>query len=128
MRHLWPIPSRLAVLCAAIGVLCGCAPREAAEATQPRPALRAMVFVGGSSMLPTYAESEVVTLELCRFDELRAGDTIIYWHEGTRGYIHHRLFQRDAVTNRWKAKGDNNVGLDTGLVTPSVFVGRTHKL
>lgn len=87
-----------------------------------------MVLVGGTSMLPTYAEAEVVALELCRFEDLRAGDSIIYWHEGVRAYIHHRLASRDDVTNRWKAKGDNNANLDTGLVTPSVFVGRTHKL
>lgn len=79
-------------------------------------------------MLPTFAEAEVVTLELCRFDELRAGDTVIFWHEGVRGYIHHRLSHRDETTNRWRTKGDNNATADTGLLTPSVFVGRTHKL
>ena len=78
-------------------------------------------------MLPTFAASEVVTIEHCDFSDLRPGDTVIYWHGGVRGYIHHRVFQRDEVTNRWKTKGDNNAGMDTGLLTRDVFVGRTHK-
>lgn len=79
-------------------------------------------------MLPTFSVVEMVALELCSFDDLRPGDTVIYWHDGISSYVHHRLILREDTTNRWKAKGDNNAGLDTGLVTRDVFVGRTHKL
>ena len=107
-------------------LLVGCTPHESAPDTS-RPTFRSWVLVNGKSMLPTFAESEVVTIEHCDFSDLRPGDTVIYWHEGVRGYIHHRVFQRDELTGRWKTKGDNNAGMDTGLLTRDVFVGRTHK-
>ena len=111
------------VVCA---LLAGCAPREP-KPDASRPPFRSWALVTGESMLPTFAASEVVTIEHCDFSDLRPGDTVIYWHGGVRGYIHHRVFQRDEVTNRWKTKGDNNAGMDTGLLTRDVFVGRTHK-
>lgn len=114
------------VLAFCAGALCGCAPSDAPK--RARPALLVTVSTVGFSMLPTFANGEAVRMELCGFDDLAPGDTVIYWHEGVSAYVHHRLILREDTTNRWKAKGDNNAGLDTGLVTRDVFVGRTHKL
>lgn len=108
------------------GLFAGCGRQE--QSTQSnRPAFRAMALTTGSSMLPTFAESEVVTIELCKMSDLRAGDTVIFWHDGIAGYVHHRLVRRDDTTNRWITKGDNNQFQDRGLMTADEFVGRTHK-
>lgn len=119
-----------------VGLLCvatllwptGCAKRDAAGTAASRPAYRFTTVTTGRSMLPTFGEAEVVMVELCRFGDLRTGDTVIYWHDGTRQFVHHRLMQRDATDGRWLCRGDNNPGQDTGRFTADEFVGRTHKL
>lgn len=77
-------------------------------------------------MLPTYG-NEWVRLELCDYSEVGAGDTVVFFHDGVGGYVHHRLQQRDA-TGRWITAGDNNPGIDRGRVSRDDFVGRTSKL
>ena len=79
-------------------------------------------------MLPTFGVDELVSLELCPFTELRARDTIIFWHAESGQYVHHRLVARHATDGRWVTQGDNNPTQDWGRVTADEFVGRTHKL
>ena len=93
-----------------------------------RPPFRSETWSIGTSMLPAFAVVERVQLEHCRFTDLVPGDTVIYWHDQTRQYVHHRLDRRDDRTNRWITRGDNNPGQDTGLMLSNEFIGRTHKL
>lgn len=105
---------------------CGRAPDSATSAD--RPPLRARIVCTGSSMLPTFAVVEEVQLELCAFSDLRARDTVIFWHDQSRQWVHHRLDYRDPRDGRWVTRGDNNRGVDTGRMTSDEFAGRTHKL
>lgn len=98
------------------------------QAEPARPVFTAMANSAGTSMQPTFAEREVVALELCPWDELRTGDTVIYWHDLTGQYIHHRIDSYDRNSGRWITRGDNNPGQDTGRMTSDEFIGRTHKL
>lgn len=114
-----------AVIAAALS---GCGDRPSArEWAEKRPPFTATAISVGRSMLPTFGVFEQVRLELCRYSDLGAGDTVIYWHDGTRQYIHHRLQYR-GPEGRWITAGDNNPAHDTGLFTADEFVGRTHKL
>lgn len=113
-------------LLAALLLLAACGQREPAAPSHPPFTTTARTV--GRSMLPTFGETETVQLELCRFADLRTGDTVIYWHDGVRQFIHHRLIQRDARDGRWLTRGDNNPGQDIGRFTSDEFVGRTHKL
>lgn len=90
----------------------------------PRPAFRALAQAMGDSMLPTFKSGDFVSVELCRFEDVGAGDTVIYWHEATKAYVHHRAVQRD-MTGLWITRGDNNPTIDTGHMSSAQFVGRT---
>jgi hypothetical protein len=117
-----------AVLLGALGG-CGKQPTESGRQITPgRPTYTAETLSVGQSMLPNFGEVERVRLELCAYSDLAARDTVIFWHDRTRQYVHHRLIERDAVTNRWITRGVNNRGADTGLMTADEFIGRTHKL
>jgi len=116
------------VLLAAILVVAGACSRNEPQPAPARPPFYALTNVNGTSMLPTFAEFEVIRLEVCRLEDCAARDTVIYWHRGLKSFVHHRLEARDDTTGLWKARGDNNPGLDSGFVTADVFVGRTHKL
>jgi hypothetical protein len=114
---------------AAILAFAACSRTEPAQAPeQGRPPFFAFTNQAGTSMLPTFGGFEVIRLEVCRLEDCAARDTVIYWHRGTKQYVHHRLDSRDPTTGLWRARGDNNPGLDSGFVTADVFVGRTHKL
>jgi len=97
-------------------------------AVAPRPVFVAEAQSIGTSMLPTFGEKEQVALELCRVEDLVPGNTIIFWHEETRQFVHHRLEHRDPTTGLFRTRGDNNPNHDRGFFTPSNFVGRTHRL
>jgi hypothetical protein len=122
---LWWVLLRVA---GAALLLAACSREDAPGAPTDRPPYRATTISTGTSMLPTFAEVEVVQLELCDFGDLRTGDTVIFWHDRLRLYAHHRLVRRDPVTNRWITQGDNNAFPDRGAMTADEFVGRTHKL
>lgn len=107
-------------------VLLGCS-KSPESASSARPVFTAKALCIGQSMLPEFSEQEWVNLELCPFSALRTGDTIIYWNNEVRLFVHHRLIQRDATDGLWLARGDNNAGRDVGRVTADEFVGRTHK-
>jgi len=118
----------LALLVAAL-VLPFCVAGCSQSATSAdRPAFVCTAQSAGTSMLPTFSEWETVRLELCKFSDLRAGDTVIYWHDGMRMWVHHRLTHRDAIDGRWHTRGDNNAWPDPGRMTSDEFIGRTHKL
>lgn len=114
-----------------LGLLGGCGKQpvdSGRRATPGRPTYIAETLSIGNSMLPTFNQVERVRLELCAYGDLAARDTVIFWHDRTSQYVHHRLIERDATTNRWITRGDNNQGRDTGLMTADEFIGRTHKL
>jgi hypothetical protein len=108
-----------------LSLLAACSRDEATPSN--RPSFRANALAHGKSMLPTFAEVEFVEVELCRFGDLRANDTVIFWHDGAKRFVHHRLVERDA-TGRWVSRGDNNALNDAGHITADEFVGRTHKI
>lgn len=122
------IPRRSLLLLVA-GLLAGCGKPESPSARPAdRPVFLARAETVGTSMLPTFSERETVGLELCAFSDLRPRDTVIYWHDGARQYIHHRLLYRDQTDGRWVTGGDNNPGRDSGRMTADEFIGRTRKL
>ncbi len=111
--------------------LAGCAkPGEATQAHQSaaRPPFRSMAHVTGTSMLPAYGTDEWVNLDHVPFNELKTGDTVIYWNEQAGDYRHHRIDSWDRTTGRWIIKGDNNPNVDRGIMSPDQFEGRTSKL
>lgn len=110
----------LALLLAACG-------RQEQPVAPERPAFVARALCVGRSMLPTFGEREEVQIELCRYEQLQGGDTVIRWDPVLKIFIHHRLEYRNE-TGRWQTRGDNNGGSDRGVMTPEEFVGRTHKL
>ena len=120
-----------ALLCVAIVLiawsLAGCGDASAAGSAG-RPAFVAQAWCKGTSMLPAFKDGEMVGVELCRFSDLHTGDTVIYWHNETKQYIHHRIFQWSDTRGRWVTKGDNNPNYDRGFMSSDEFVGRTHKL
>jgi signal peptidase I len=98
------------------------------EPTKPRQTFTAMAEVRGTSMLPTFSDREIVALELCAWNEIGAGDTIIFWNGISREYNHHRIDRFDHLSGRWITRGDNNGGQDMGRMSRDEFVGRTKKL
>ena len=102
-------------------IMAGC---SKAPSPAPRPAFRALAQVAGDSMLPTFKSGDFISVEFCRFDEVASGETVIFWHDGTHAYVHHRTSHRDE-TGRWVTRGDNNPGADSGRMSAPDFVGRT---
>jgi hypothetical protein len=78
-------------------------------------------------MLPTFGEAEIVTCEIISFSDLKAGDTVIRWHELTHEYIHHRIEYWDVTTGAWFTKGDNNLFPDRSRMFQVDFVAKTRK-
>lgn len=115
----------LCVACVLWSTGCSKSP-DASAATHP--AFTFTALTQGKSMLPTFGEVELVQVELCRFSDLRTGDTVIYWNNEVQMFVHHRLIQRSEPDNLWLARGDNNAGRDVGRVTADEFIGRTHKI
>ncbi len=102
-------------------------PSPVVIAKTARPVFICQFRAVGNSMLPTFSADEMVLLEMCAFEDLQAGQPIIYWHTESQQYVHHRLVERDQ-TGQWLVRGDNNTGNDRGRVTADEFVGRTRKL
>lgn len=73
------------------------------------------------SMKPTLDESSVVTVETVAYNDLRAGDIVIYRHSSGTPIIH-RLFEQSR--SGWLVLGDNNGSVDREAVTRHNFVGR----
>jgi len=74
-------------------------------------------------MLPDFKSGDFVSVEFCHFEDVAAGESVIFWHGGVRDYVHHRTVERD-YTGRWVTRGDNNPTIDTGRMTSADFVGR----
>ena len=91
-----------------------------------RPHFSSIAVTYGKSMLPAFSEFEMVMLEHCKWSDLKAGDTVIYWNNEHSIFVHHRILARDKTG--WKMRGDNNPGNDVGIMTADEFVGRTHKM
>lgn len=113
---------KLAILILCALAFLGCSKQEVAS----RPPFVVYTQVVGDSMLPTYKSGEIVTLELCDYQSVGAGATVIFWHEEIKTFLHHRLVGRDH-TGRWITRGDNNPGIDRGHMSRADFVGRTRK-
>ena len=116
---------RCAITALALLLVAGCAKREI-PSSAPRPTLSGLVRVQGKSMLPTFPEHAYVQVEIgTTFDELRAGDTVIFWdyRRGDNAFAHHRLVQKQG--DAWIARGDNNSAADQSWVTRDNFYVRT---
>jgi signal peptidase I len=108
-------------------LLIACLAFAGCEQPEGRPAFTGMALASGTSMLPTFGSPEVVSLQLCSFDDLLPGDTVVFWHDGIRDFVHHRLVRRDNA-GHWICQGDNNPNPDNVRMTREDFVGRTGKL
>ena len=82
---------------------------------------RVFTIAPTGSMKPTLDENSVVTVEIVKFDDLRAGDIVIY-RDNAGLPIVHRLHQRNG--GRWIVLGDNNSSADRETVTQTNLVGR----
>ena len=80
-------------------------------------------------MLPTFPESSLVEFEVTPFDQLKKGDTVLFWDYTERTgavFIHHRLVESQG--GNWIARGDNpetNTRADLPWVTKDNYIGRT---
>lgn len=108
----------------AILAVAGCSRSEAPK----RPVFVATTHSTGTSMLPHFSSDEMVALELCGYDDLKTGDTAVFWSDLLGRYINHRLIRFDSSAGGWMAKGDNNAFIDGDIVKRWNFVGRTKKL
>lgn len=110
-------------LCAValFAVLTGCA----APSRPPLNVQLGMIHSTGKSMLPAIPFDSTLPVKAVPFDQLKAGDVVIYWNVWAGCYVHHRILKRSRVSHGWVAKGDNNSRADRGLVTARNYCGVT---
>lgn len=107
-------------------LLSGCGPKI--PTSQVKPSVAAWLPAQGKSMLPTFPERSLIEVEFgVPFDELKAGDTVIFWDytRGAKALTHHRLVAKQA--GAWIAQGDNpetNPVADRPWVTADNFIAR----
>jgi hypothetical protein len=82
----------------------------------------------GESMLPTFPAKTLIEFQMIPFDQLKAGDTVIFWDytNSTPRFIHHRLVEKQL--GNWIARGDNpvtNQTADRPWVTKDNYIART---
>lgn len=82
---------------------------------------RVFTIAPTGSMKPTLDENSVVAVETVTYNDLRAGDIVIY-RDAAGLPIVHRLHHKDG--SRWIVLGDNNSTVDRETVTPTNLVGR----
>lgn len=92
-----------------------------AQQTADKLGGRVFTIAPTGSMKPTLDENSVVAVETVKFDELRAGDIVIY-RDNAGLPIVHRLHQK--AGERWIVLGDNNSSVDRETVTPANLIGR----
>lgn len=92
-----------------------------AQQTADKLGGRVFTIAPTGSMKPTLDENSVVAVETVKFDELRAGDIVIYRDRAGLPIVH-RLHQKSG--DRWIVLGDNNSSVDRETVTPANLVGR----
>ena len=93
--------------------------------TQEKPIATAWMATTGKSMLPAFPEQALIEVLIgFPFDELKAGDTVVFW-DYRRGYAltHHRLVHKQG--RAWMAKGDNNPNVDDSWVTKDNFIAKS---
>lgn len=77
--------------------------------------------VAGTSMLPMLPDRCILVAEAVDFEQLRAGDVVVYSNRHLRPIIH-RLVERRG--EGWRVKGDALAWADDDLVTRTNFLGR----
>lgn len=123
------------VLASALAILSGCASEpltarssltrekgiSIAQQTADTLGARVFTIAPTGSMKPTLDENSIVAVESVKFEELRAGDIVIY-RDKTGLPIVHRLLEKKGA--QWIVLGDNNPGIDRETVTQTNLVGR----
>jgi signal peptidase I len=109
-----------------VAVLAGCS--RDIPSDKPVPVLHAWVRVTGVSMSPTFPAERFVEVQVgFPYEQLKAGDTVIYWdYTAGNRLIHHRLVEEQF--GAWMAKGDNpvtNQRVDAPWVTKDNYIART---
>lgn len=133
MRDSRPI---IALCLALLGVGCllcltGCGKGFSSDipTNKDMPVLKSWVAAKGKSMLPTFPESALVEIEFTPYDQLKVGDTVVFWDytEKTGAtFIHHRLIENQ--WGAWISRGDNketNKRADLPWVTKDNYIART---
>jgi signal peptidase I len=76
------------------------------------------------SMTPVFDQRAILVLEAARFDDLKVGDIVTYRHPSYRPLVVHRIIEKRG--DRFWAKGDSNLHMDTVCVTRENFVARVY--
>jgi hypothetical protein len=81
----------------------------------------AQAFLGvGQSMEPVYSNGTAIVTTRCEYAQLCAGMSVVYVNESGRG-VAHVLVREEA--DGWVARGVNNAGDDSSVVTRANLVG-----
>jgi signal peptidase I len=80
-----------------------------------------IVVAPTDSMQPTFMGGERLRIERTPFDQLRAGDIVVYYRDGM--LIVHRLVAMRS-DGSWTVKGDHNDGPDVKSVMRDNYYGR----
>lgn len=93
------------------------------------PDNRNVRFYRGSSMAGTFRPGDCLTMAILTLEELKPGDIVIYRarnHGGEEDELVHRIVA--SALDGLVARGDNNPGVDTTLVTAENLMGRVTRV
>lgn len=79
------------------------------------------IRVQGSSMVPVLRSGDRVHVEDKPFDEIRAGDLVVYWPAWSHTPVCHQAVRK--VADGWKVRGVDNGFEDPDCVRPGCYIG-----
>lgn len=94
--------------------------------TRAAMAARLMVTGGGAlnvlptgSMRPTFDQNAILLTEPARFDDIRVGDIVTFWHPGHPVPVVHRVLEKRG--DGFRSRGDSNGRMDDITITRENF-------
>lgn len=85
----------------------------------------ASLKLSGYSMYPIICEGDEITIEFCKFEQIRNDDIIAFYFNNSEHFIVHRVVDIQYINGQkvFITKGDNNNHLDAKAVKQNNFVG-----
>jgi len=83
-----------------------------------------LTVMPSGSMAPVFNQHAILVVEAARFDDLKVGDIVTYRHPDYDLLVVHRIIEKRG--DRFWAKGDSNMRMDTVYVTRENFVARVY--